>query len=434
MNNPIKILRLCWSLLLLSILSPVGSSIKLNVTSNTSICDATSIITKGILDYYEGTRFNGTVGMFQQPYYWWKAGSAFGGMLENWYLCQNDTFESLLTDAMLHQAGKDYDYLPENQTMVEANDDQGVWGLTIMGAVERNFTDPQGKDVPGWLAMAQSIFNQMYSRWDTGSCGGGLRWQIYDWNKGYNYKNTISTACLFQMAARLGRYTGNSTYLKVADKTFQWMVDIGYIQLNTSSGRVFDGAHIESNCSDITKLEWSYNHGIVLGGCAYMYNATKSPEWGMNTIKILNGATTYFFQNKTMLETACQRPDRVFCNNDQRTFKSIFSRMLGLTSVMAPFTSERIDPLIVQSAEAAALSCTGGFDNETCGLNWLEGKNDGYYGLGEQLSALEVIQNLLIHKRPPPYMAKTDKNKVGGVSKGDPAAGTKPKPPPKKEE
>lgn len=392
------------------------NAIDLDTSSSTSICDATSLIQGGMMDYYEGIKYGGTVGMFQSPYYWWEAGEAFGGMLENWFLCQNDTYEDIISAALLHQAGTNYDFIPNNQTWVEGNDDQGVWGLTVMDAVERNLTDPTGDGVPGWLAMSQAVFNTIWARWDTAHCGGGVRWQIFTWNSGYNYKNTISNACLFQMAARLGRYTGNDTYLEVAETVFEWLVDVGYIVLQDTAN-VFDGADISDNCTDITKLEWSYNHGVVLGGAAYMYNATNgSSTWETRITQLLNGATDYFFRDEIMYEMACQ--DYSTCNTDQRSFKSLFSRMLGFTSILAPFTAATIDPLIKASAAGAALSCTGGSDGHTCGLNWQTGTNDGYYGLGEQMCALEVMSNLLIHDRPAPYTASNGGNSTGNANAG----------------
>ncbi|QLQ79489.1 hypothetical protein HG537_0C01360 [Torulaspora globosa] len=389
----------------------------LDVSSKDSICNATALIQQGMMDYYEGTRYGGTVGMFQPPYYWWQSGEAFGGMIDNWYFCENKNYESIIYDALLAQTGPHYDYMPENQTMVEGNDDQGVWGITLLGAVERNFTNPSN-GTPGWLAMAQAIFNQLYSRWDAASCGGGLRWQIFTWNGGYNYKNTISNACLFQIAARLGRYTGNTTYLDVATKVFDWLVDVGYVVLK-DDGNVFDGAEIDENCTNIVKLEWTYNHGVVLGGLAYMYNATNgSTEWETRVTQILSGAESYFFKDSIMYESTCQQDTMVTCNNDQRSFKSIFSRMLGLTSVLVPSTQPIISNLLQKSAQAAAASCSGGTDGHTCGLNWLKQANDGMYGLGEQMSALEVIQNLLVNQRPAPFKADT-----GGSSTGDASAG-----------
>lgn len=398
-------------------LSSAVMGMDLDPSSKDSICYATALIQKGMLDYYEGTRIGGTVGMFQSPYYWWQAGEAFGGMIDNWYFCENTTFESLIYDGMLAQTGPHYDYMPENQTMVEGNDDQGVWGLTLMGAVERNFTNPTN-GAPGWLAMAQAIFNQLNSRWDTANCGGGLRWQIFTWNGGYNYKNTISNACLFQIAARLGRYTGNDTYLEVAENVFDWLVDVGYVVLK-DVGNVFDGAEIDNNCTSINKLEWSYNHGVVLGGLAFMYNATNgSSEWETRVTQILGGAESYFFKDSIMYESLCQGDGTSTCNSDQRSFKAIFSRMLGLTSVLVPSTQSKVDDLLKQSALAAAASCSGGTDGHTCGLNWNKQANDGYYGLGEQMSALEVMQQLLIHQKAAPFTEQT-----GGSSAGDANAG-----------
>ncbi|SCU98572.1 LAFA_0G18844g1_1 [Lachancea sp. 'fantastica'] len=391
-------------------------AIDLDTSSKDSICAATTLIQEGIMDYYAGTQVGGSVGMFQAPYYWWEAGEVFGGMLENWYLCENNKYEQTLYNAMLAQAGPDYDYMPQNQSMVEGNDDQGVWGLTVMGAVERNFTNPHDKNAPGWLAMVQGVFNTMYSRWDDQHCGGGVRWQIFTWNSGYNYKNTVSNACMFQLAARLGRYTGNQTYIDVAEKIFDWLVDVGYVVLKDNAN-VYDGANIDDNCTDITKLEWSYNQGIVLGGLAYMYNATNgSSTWETRLSQVLGGSTTFFFRNKIMYEMTCQ--DSGSCNNDQRSFKSIFSRMLSLTSVLAPSTAETINPLMEASAEAAAKSCTGGSDGHTCGLNWEKGSWDNVYGLGEQASALEVMQSLLYAQRPAPFTGEN-----GGSSVGDANAG-----------
>lgn len=326
------------------------SAIDLDTSSKDSICDATSLIQKGVMDYYEGNRFGGTVGMFQQPYYWWEAGEVFGGMMENWFLCQNDTYEKTLYDAMIAQAGPDYDFMPSNQSMVEGNDDQGVWGLTLMSAVERNFTNPTEKGVPGWLAMVQGVFNTMWSRWDSDHCGGGLRWQIFTWNSGYNYKNTVSNACLFQLAARLGRYTGNETYLTKAETVWNWLVDIGFVRFNESgNANVYDGATIDKNCTDIVEIEWSYNQGIVLGGAAYMYNATHNgtSDWESRLNQIVGGSTDIFFRNKIMYEATCQ--DSGKCNQDQRSFKSIFSRMLSLTRTLAPYTADKIDPLMKAS-------------------------------------------------------------------------------------
>lgn len=67
----------------------------------------------------------------------------------------------------------------------------------------------------------------------------------------------------------MARYTGNKTYADWADKTWDWMENVG---LMTPGYDIYDGGHVEFNCTDINKAQFSYNNGIYLLGAAYMYN------------------------------------------------------------------------------------------------------------------------------------------------------------------
>lgn len=40
---------------------------------------------------------------------------------------------------------------------------------------------------------------------------------------------------------------------------------------------IYDGAHIEHNCTDINKVQFSYNMGVWLLGAANMYNFVSPP-------------------------------------------------------------------------------------------------------------------------------------------------------------
>ena len=75
-------------------------------------------------------------------------------------------------------------------------------------------------------------------------------------------------------------------------------------------------------------------------------------------------------------------------------------RWLGKTSIVAPYTAPSIRQMLIPSAEAAAKSCSGGTDGVTCGEKWYVNGYDGSYGIGQQLSALEVIQALLVTTAP----------------------------------
>ena len=136
-----------------------------------------------------------------------------------------------------------------------------------MSAVEMKYPEPP-EDKPSWLSLAQATFNLQVTRWDTQYCGGGLRWQIFPFNKGYDYKNSISNGGFFQLAARLAKYTGNDTYAQWAEKTWDW---IHTVPLFTEDYHIYDGVKIQ-NCSDPFPILWSYNVGTFLMGAANMYN------------------------------------------------------------------------------------------------------------------------------------------------------------------
>lgn len=392
------------------------AGIDLDVEDVSSIKNATALISTGLMDYYTGLEPGNTIGMFSNPYYWWEAGGAWGSLIDYWWYMENDTYNDIVTQALLYQTGEDDDYMPLNQTVTEGNDDQAFWGFAVMAAAERNFTNPSSSE-PQWLYLAQAVFNTMAARWDDESCGGGLRWQIFTWNSGYDYKNSVSNAALFHLAARLARYTSNDSYADWAVKVYDWMQSVEMLVDSDPTGcYVYDGADITDNCSDIIKYQWTYNQGLILSGSAYLYNYTESELWHNRTKNFL-ASSSLFFNNSVLYEITCQTSNT--CNTDQRSFKAYFARFLGLTAQLVPETSDTIMNYITASAEGAAQSCSGGYDGHTCGLNWFYDGWDEYYGLGEQMCALEIIQNLRCLDRPAPYTADT-----GGSSEGDGAAGT----------
>jgi len=79
----------------------------------------------------------------------------------------------------------------------------------------------------------------------------------------------IANGVFFNMGARLARYTGNKTYAEVADKTWDWVTGIGFLDKDYN---IFDGAHVETNCTDINRAQFSYNNAVFLLGAAYMWN------------------------------------------------------------------------------------------------------------------------------------------------------------------
>jgi mannan endo-1,6-alpha-mannosidase len=122
-----------------------------------------------------------------------------------------------------------------------------------------------------------------------------------------------------------------------------------------------------------------------------------------------------------MYEQACEQVNKVGdCDTDQQSFKAYLSRWMAATTKVAPFTASYSLPLLASSAKAAALQCDGGADGTTCGEHWTDNSTyDGIYGLGQQMSALSVIQSNLITQAP-----ELVTNDTGGTSVGNAAAGS----------
>lgn len=393
--------------------STLTAGLTLDLNDPNSIKAAASNVAYNMMTYYTGNHTGDVPGNLPAPYYWWEAGAMFGSLIDYYYYTNDSTYNDAVTQGMLWQVGPDNDYMTPNQTKTEGNDDQGFWGMAAMAAAEQKFPDPPA-DKPQWLALAQAVFNDQASRWDTQYCNGGLRWQIFTFNTGYDYKNSISNGCFFNLGARLAVYTGNDTYAQWAEKTFNWTQAV---QLMDSNYHFYDGAHTTLNCSDINKLQWTYNPGVFLLGAANMYNYTNgSALWAERINGILN-ATSIFFQNGVMYEVACEPTNT--CDTDNYSFKAYLSRWMAASIKYAPFINGTVMNLLQKSATAAALQCSGGPNGQMCGQKWTAGATwDGTMGVGQQMSALEVIQANLIAQVPVPVT-----NKTGGTSQGNPAAG-----------
>lgn len=402
---------------LLVCLAPCALALDMDFGDSSSVNSGLAQIAKGLMDYYNGNDTGETPGMFSHPYYWWEAGVAWGALIDYWYYTGDDTYNDVVKSSMVFQVGRDWDYMPSNQSTTEGNDDQGFWGIAVMAAAEKNFTNPPD-DEPQWLYLAQAVFNTMADRWDTDNCNGGLRWQIYTWNNGYDYKNAVSNGCLFNLACRLARYTDNQTYTEWAHRVWDWAQSVEFINASdTDSWPIYDGGYIRNNCTDTEPIEWTYNSGLFMSGAAFMYNYTNDTQWLDRATRIWGRSKVFFMNDEVMYEAACQPSKQ--CNNDQRCFKGIYSRLLGLTCLMAPSLSAEIQKYLGVNSAAVLRSCSGGSDGHTCGLDWSNSSWDGIYGLGEQISALEALQNRLVWTKPPVLSEKD-----GATSKGNGSAGS----------
>jgi mannan endo-1,6-alpha-mannosidase len=151
-----------------------------------------------------------------------------------------------------------------------------------------------------------------------------------------------------------------------------------------------------------------------------MYNYTNgNPKWKTRLEGFLTTTQRVFFPDqygsKTMVEYACETQGN--CNKDQRSFKAYLSRWLAVTIQLAPFTTGRVTPWLQNSAISAAKACTKSDQGLACGRVWYENKDDGQRDVGNQMTALSIVQSNLIGQGKRLYDIKT------GDSKSDPSAG-----------
>ena len=193
----------------------------------------------------------------------------FGGFIDYWYYTGDDQYNNITAQALQHQIGDYNAFMPPNQTKTLGNDDQSFWGMAALSAAENKLPD-LGNGQPSWLSLAQAVFNTQAARWDTTACGGGLKWQIFTFNSGYDYRNTISNGCFFNIASRLYKYLGNDTYSQWAEKAWEWELAVG---LMSPDYHYFDGTDDTTNCTIISPIQWTYTAGVHMAGAAAMWNA-----------------------------------------------------------------------------------------------------------------------------------------------------------------
>ncbi|KAJ5151571.1 Mannan endo-1-6-alpha-mannosidase DCW1, partial [Penicillium capsulatum] len=389
----------------------ITNATELDIDDEGSIQDAASTAVYAMMTYYHGNETGQIPGAF--PTKWWEGSALFLALLQYWHFTGDTTYNDELRQGLEWQSGTNGDYMPSNYSSYLGNDDQMFWGLAAMTAAELKFADVS--DGFSWLSLAQGVFNTQTKRWDTTSCSGGLRWQIYQYQSGYTMKNSISNGGLFQLSARLARYTGTSKYEEWAQKIWNWSLSTPL--LNNSTWNVADSVDIADGCTSQGNNQWSYNYGAYLMGAAYMYNHTNGSNYWLGAVNgLVNKTFTTFFPDGVFKEIGCDPGET--CNNNEILFKGLVSSWLSFTALLVPSTFESILPKLKSSAQAAAKSCTG-HNNNTCGVQWYQSKYDGWIGMEEEISAAGIfIANLINFKSTAPVTSTT-----GGNSTSNPNAG-----------
>ncbi|KAI3400602.1 hypothetical protein diail_2313 [Diaporthe ilicicola] len=233
------------------------------------------------------------------------------------------------------------------------------------------------------------------------------------------------------MGARLARFTGNATFADYSEDTWNWLTSVGFV--DTDTWAAYDGAHVDTNCTDIAKAQWFYNAAVLTQGAAFMYNfasltATNGSDiWRDRAEKLSDALLETFFPDGIAYEAACGGIET--CPTEALFMKGYAHRWLSSATQVAPFLPDKLLPVLRASAEAADKQCVesddGGTVSHRCGFYWRNGtfvdpaEADGTTGVGEGLSVFAAVSSLLIAEAAPPATAG-----AGGAGNSSDSSGT----------
>lgn len=164
--------------------------------------------------------------------------------------------------------------------------------------------------------------------------------------------------------------------------------------------QVYEGVSIPG-CDNATFLnQWTNANGYLLGGSAIMYNATGgNATWKERTSGLLNDST--IFAHTLASDTTAALPGvltEIICEpfdtcsgQDVAAFKGVLAANLGVAARLAPFTHDGITSFLQASAQAAAMTCTGGSSGTSCSDKWYQQMFDGSTSFGIEQSALAIM-------------------------------------------
>lgn len=136
--------------------------------------------------------------------------------------------------------------------------------------------------------------------------------------------------------------------------------------------------------------------------------------WGELSFALFLSANNTFTPSNSsargvLTEVACA--PRHNCNTDELAFRAVLARALANREMFVPDTgnttingqkvqdpNQSIKAILQASALGAAAQCSGGSNGTVCGSDWSSATWDGTSGLGQYLSALEVMLAILPQK------------------------------------
>lgn len=255
---------------------------------------------------------------------WWNSANAITALVDLQRATHTQTYEPILANTFTHaqliipkaeQTGALTKMTGAPNFLNDYYDDEGWWALAWIDSYDLTHD-------ARYLAMAQSIFQDMSGGWDA-TCGGGI-W----WSKERTYKNAIANELFFSVATHLAVRTGaadRDRYLDWAGKEWTWFQGTGMIN---ADHLVNDGLNIDKStgrCTNNGRTVWTYNQGVVLGALAEWSRI--NPDTGLLTeARVLaDSGLAHLTDTAGVLHDPCEP---AHCGADAPQFKGIFVRNL----------------------------------------------------------------------------------------------------------
>ncbi|OAJ41733.1 hypothetical protein BDEG_25285 [Batrachochytrium dendrobatidis JEL423] len=301
----------------------------------------------------------------------------------------------------------------EIQMHGKTNDKLVLWGLAVA----------KGTEVFGSLAqinpaaltfgnLTQRTWMQLQSAWDETLCSGGIPTDTTV-PLSQQIKSTITNAGFMALSARLYGITGNVTYKKWADKTYNWMADSGLITtefsvyeslahastINASTSHVVSDpsplskpTSVKLACKLYSREQWSAPSGLLLSALGYMYQYTTLEPY-IDQLRTLLNATleTFSTSNAVLIEPLCELGAKCV---QQAWFKGIL--VGGLTDTYQTVEDAKIRKLIQTRLEISLSEMV-----KTCGASWncsqiWSGVPISPYTLNDQYQTVQLLNSAMI--------------------------------------
>jgi hypothetical protein len=185
-----------------------------------------------------------------------------------------------------------------------------------------------------------------------------------------SYKNAITNELFFTLAAELYLASGSPTSLYWAKRQLKWLLSSG---MRGSQGLFNDGLRPltanGSQCENNNQTTWTYNQGVILGGCATLYRATKDNEILSVADSIASSAISHLTRNGVLTES-CEFDSENGCNGDAAIFKGVFVRHLWYLTSVAPQRPSSVQFRHFLQANVESLVQVGPQSEGLYGISW----------------------------------------------------------------